>query len=192
MTHLVEPLDASFFAGSDSVNSNAARRGLRSSEVMRTALFSLLLLFSFSFACMAADRAKARSEPYIYCNVYLSGFCFGVSQGDVVEMRPVIDFVLYDVALEGVGKARIYSGYHPSVDQDVGQFSPCSRIRTKLKCESRPMGKEGIEALIGPSKNGTFMHLTLDQGAETEKGISFLANIRACRQTANDALVCDK
>jgi len=31
---------------------------------MRTVLLSLLPLYSFSSACLAADRAKVRSEPY--------------------------------------------------------------------------------------------------------------------------------
>ena len=133
---------------------------------------------------------RVRGVPYVFCNVYLSSACFGIAPGDKLDMEIVADFVLYEVKFSNGQSASIYSGFNPHpAHEQKNSFSPCTLLSPSTACKSRQTDNGGFEVIIGPSKKGMFIHVTLPDGDERIR--LFLSNIRSCESESDTKITCD-
>lgn len=155
-------------------------------------LFRALMLFVFATANVgssAVEQAQSsRNEPYIYCNVYTSGACFGIAQGDKLEMEIVIDYVFYHISFSFGRNATIYSGFNPAlVTSQSMQFEKCLGGNHFDECKRRNLNDGGVEFLARPNKNSPFLHVIVSGGTDGISFVeSFLQNIRACSKSGNN------
>lgn len=158
---------------------------------MRSLLFALLVALVCPGGQVAAAELQGRESPYLFCNVYLSGACFGLAQGDTLTMEVVLDFVIYDLKIGDNKSIRVYSGFNPSLLKDQKQsFSKCLLIDTQSPCKSREIDDAGFEALIGPAKNGSFVHVIVKDGMRDERVRKFLRNVRSCKNAGDVSIAC--
>ncbi len=159
---------------------------------MRNFMSVLLVILIGSLAGQAvAAEKQGREPPYLFCNVYLPGACFGLAQGDTLTMEVVADFVVYDLKIADGKSIQVYSGFNPSLLTDQkGAFSKCQLIGTQSPCKSRDVDEAGFEALIGPAKNGSFVHVIVKDGIRDERVRNFLRNIRSCKNSGDVAINC--
>lgn len=108
--------------------------------------------------------------------------CFGIANGDTLNMKIPADFVLYTIALRSGAQAVIYSGNNP---QDDGFSSSQSK-----HCEvSDPAGtciyvksSNAFDMLYQADTNASFVHIHLTgvKATNTDDIKDFLANFRSC------------
>lgn len=150
---------------------------------MRAAFLSIVGMASATLvsACATAEHMpRPARSTYVYCNVYTTIACFGVAQGDRLQMTIPADFVHYELELGAGLRASVYVGYspRPSSPDLVELFVRCSK--TAKPCARIVNGRATLEALYW--EDGEAVHLTLlglnDQNRNVAR--EFVDNFRRC------------
>lgn len=157
---------------------------------MKMKLLVSLLLFSILAAQSAAADQQPRNRqqgPYHLCNVFTSDACFGIAQGDKLNMEIVTDFVLYHVSFPFGRIATIYSGFNPTLaDSPGGKFERCLKPNGFENCRRRSLDDGGFEFIANREKEGRQLHVIVSGGKDGAPLVdSFLENIRSCRRSGN-------
>ncbi|HYG07036.1 MAG TPA: hypothetical protein VD865_11625 [Stenotrophomonas sp.] len=127
-----------------------------------------------------------RQGPYIYCNVYLQDACFGIGQGDQLEMQVPVDFSLYRVSLAGGARAEIYYGTNPAlpkvVNGEVTWHSENGEFRRFDEADASGETKTNYVYRPAGSKVGNIVHVTVySSTGDGDIVKSFIENFRPCR-----------
>lgn len=146
------------------------------------------LLMVLAMLCGGTHSSRAADQPphgsrYIYCNVYLDTACFGIANGDALDMKIPADFVLYTVKLGTDVKAEIYSGNNPQ-DRvfDSAQSKQCMPAGQPGKC-LYVKSADAIDLLYQANANVAFVHIHLTgvKASNADDIKDFLANFRSCK-----------
>lgn len=144
-------------------------------------LIALIFLTNTTLANSSTGPKPAQIEPYLFCNVFLADGCFGIAAGDRVTMQIVTDFVLYDLVFASGKRARLYSGFNPSVIDGQGEkFRTCEWHQDFGDCATRTLDDGRVEFLARRNKKSTVIHVVIDAGIAPRVVNSFLRNIRPC------------
>jgi|ERR1039457_1610045 hypothetical protein len=150
----------------------------------------LLVLFFFVTVDLGASAGESpqeiRNGPYLFCNVFTSSACFGIAQGDKLNMEIVTDFVLYHISFSFGRSATIYSGFNPNMSASHGKnFEKCVGHNDFAECKRRNLDDGGIEFLARKDKDSQFLHVVISAGADgISLADSFLQNVRACSRSS--------
>jgi hypothetical protein len=140
-------------------------------------------------AVIYADNHErdAPNSPYMFCNVFLSGACFGIAQGDRLSMQVIADFTVYDIFFSFGGKAVIYSGFNPSIaDAKKIPFEKCEKMNGFFDCKKRKLNDGRIEFVAQRDESSEFIHVLFSPGKKEFKEInSFFLNIKSCDRSTN-------
>lgn len=135
-----------------------------------------------SFGCAFLARESEITSTYSSCNVYLETACFGIVQGDVLEMHIPVDFVLYDLHLLFGGDIRIYWGFDPQpIDEEAVLLSDLMRSDSgRVRLYSS--GDQQYRLQWRKSPEGVTLDLILDgvSGENYSEFNGFLNNFREC------------
>ena len=140
-----------------------------------------------------SDAPAAQNENrYVHCNVFLQTACFGISQGDSLNMQIPFDFVLYQIEFGFGGKALIYSGYNP---QEVGSDSVHLSSDCGRKSDSCNLYR------VSPNQHrllfevdGDFLDISLSgvSNEDLDQLNSFLHNFRYCESPSSGVVCTDE
>jgi hypothetical protein len=163
---------------------------------MRKLLITLLAgsLCALVTDARAQNAMEPRAQPYLFCNVYLSDFCFGIAPGDHLTMAHRGGFLLYNIDFSFGGHATLYYGFHPTLNADseaATSFTSCVGFGGFTECKRREMKGGGIEILARRDAQSMSTHLTVSRGDAAAQAIeSFIRNMRAC-QKKGLAITCE-
>ena len=141
------------------------------------------------FLAVFATNSKAQTDQvenrYIYCNVFLEPACFGISQGDSLNMQLPVDYLLYGIRFVFGGKAQIYSGFNPEgVDSNSLHISSnCGRKSDS--CNLYKISWDRYRLLY--EVDGDFLEITLSGISKDNFGQfnDFLHNFRYCNRSGS-------
>jgi hypothetical protein len=149
----------------------------------------MLLAVFFSGAVSAEDGSRPKQPPYLFCNVYLSGGCFGIADGDKLAVHIITDYVRYDLQFSSGGTAVIYSGFNSSPIKQGRQFENCSWPSHFSECKMRTFEDGRIEYLSRRTNESSYIHLVIDKNVRPPVAESFLRNVTAC-VTSEKSIQC--
>jgi len=143
-----------------------------------------------SLANVKADEVQ-RSAPYIYCNVYTSVACFGITSGDKLTFEILGDYVMYTILFNFGAEAKVYVGFHPDIPEDwKTTFSKCDFSNHFKLCRWRANSASETEVVAMADEKRQLVHIVVKGRDQMPSRVaSFLSNFRPCLR-AGETLTC--
>ena len=130
---------------------------------------------------LITTSARANSNLYPYCNVFLGTACFGVKAGDEYNFSSQLDFRTYEIKLTNVDNINIYSGYHPANFEFNRAYLSRENIDGYL-VSALKIDDKNHRVLIEPTEKRTpFIDINISIYADDKKLISeFIKSFKSC------------
>jgi hypothetical protein len=151
---------------------------------MRIAIAALLT----ALAINAEAQVTQKDNRYVYCNVFLETACFGIAQGDNLNMQIPFDFLLYGIKFSFGGSAQIFSGFNPERIDSNSVLISSNCGRKSDSCNLYRVAQEQYRLLF--EVDGDFLDVSLSGISidNFEEFNSFLHNFRHCSRSGSGVM----
>ncbi len=153
---------------------------------------AVLLVSLAGLTTNAEAQINQEENRYVYCNVFLEIACFGISQGDNLNMQIPFDFLLYGIKFNFGGSAQIYSGFNPE-RIDSNSFLISSNCGRKSdSCNLYRVAQDRYRLLF--EVDGDFLDISLSGISKDnfKQFNSFLHNFRYCTPSGSGVLCAEE